>query len=64
LNPILILEHVRERLIKNISQEGAQDGMDGAIICFDKTTKKITYAAAHNNPVIIKRQRINAITCR
>lgn len=58
LEPNLILEHVRERLIKNISQEGAQDGMDGAIICFDKTTKKITYAAAHNNPVIIKNNEL------
>lgn len=52
--PNRILEHVRKRLIKNISQEGAQDGMDGILICFDRKNNSISYAAAHNKPILIK----------
>ncbi|MCC6837421.1 MAG: SpoIIE family protein phosphatase, partial [Bacteroidia bacterium] len=52
--PNRILEHVRKRLIKNISQEGAQDGMDGILICFDRKNNSITYAAAHNKPILMK----------
>ena len=51
VEPNKIFDHVRKRLIENVSQEGAQDGMDGIIICFDK--EKITYSAAHNPPVIV-----------
>ncbi|MGZ4159132.1 MAG: PP2C family protein-serine/threonine phosphatase, partial [Bacteroidia bacterium] len=49
--PNEIFDHVRQRLIENISQDGAQDGMDGILICFEKG--KITYAAAHNTPMIV-----------
>ena len=52
--PNRILEHVRKRLIKNISQEGAQDGMDGILICFDRKNNSISYAAAHNKPILMK----------
>jgi serine phosphatase RsbU (regulator of sigma subunit) len=51
--PHLVLNHVRQRLIENISQDGAQDGMDGILVCFDKTTNKLSYAAANNNPLSI-----------
>jgi serine phosphatase RsbU (regulator of sigma subunit)/Tfp pilus assembly protein PilF len=50
--PNLVLDHVRKRLIENVSQDGAKDGMDGALICFENG--KITYAAAHNPPLIIQ----------
>lgn len=51
--PGKILDHTRQRLIENISKEGHQDGMDGILICFDKSNKKITYAAGNNSPVLI-----------
>ncbi len=56
--PHEILNHVRKRLIKNLSHEGGQDGMDGAVICFDKTTNKITYASAHNAPIMVRDKNI------
>ncbi len=54
--PNKILDHVRKRLIENISQQGAQDGMDAILMCFDTTGDKvkITYSAANNSPVIIQ----------
>jgi serine phosphatase RsbU (regulator of sigma subunit) len=48
-----IFDHVRERLIENISQEGQQDGMDGILLCIDKLTREITYSAANNTPVLV-----------
>lgn len=47
-----ILDYVRDRLINSVSKEGAQDGMDGILLRF--TQGKITYAAANNNPVIVR----------
>jgi serine phosphatase RsbU (regulator of sigma subunit) len=46
---------VRERLISNISHSGAQDGMDAVLLCIENgpVSKKITYAAANNAPVVI-----------
>jgi serine phosphatase RsbU (regulator of sigma subunit) len=52
--PHEILNYVRKRLIKNLSHEGGQDGMDGTLICFDKINNTITYASAHNAPVIVR----------
>lgn len=53
--PNEILNYVRERLIRSVSKEGAQDGMDGILICFERSGSghllKITYSAAHNVPL-------------
>ncbi|HET6992133.1 MAG TPA: SpoIIE family protein phosphatase, partial [Bacteroidia bacterium] len=54
-----VFDYVRKRLIENISQSrddsgGGQDGMDAILVCFDKKNAKVTYAAAHNSPVIIR----------
>jgi serine phosphatase RsbU (regulator of sigma subunit) len=51
--PNEILNYVREQLINSILKDGAQDGMDGILLCIDKSNNTITYAAAHNNPVLI-----------
>ena len=53
LEPGEIFNYVRQRLIDTISNEGQKDGFDGIIICINKTTKVITYAAANNSPVLI-----------
>lgn len=51
--PHLIFNHVRERLIQAISQDGARDGMDGTLVCFNRQSGTITYAAANNGPIIM-----------
>jgi serine phosphatase RsbU (regulator of sigma subunit) len=48
LSPDKVLDHVRHKLIFNMDQSGGKDGMDGALLKFDKKNKKVTYAAAHN----------------
>ncbi|HET6990138.1 MAG TPA: SpoIIE family protein phosphatase, partial [Bacteroidia bacterium] len=64
--PNEILNHVRQRLIENISSSrdasgGGQDGMDAILICIDKTNNKLTYAAAHNSPVIVQNGAIKTL---
>ena len=54
--PNEILNHVRQRLIESVSQDGAQDGMDGILLCFENG--KITYAAANNAPVVVRENSI------
>ncbi|HEY6163186.1 MAG TPA: tetratricopeptide repeat protein [Bacteroidia bacterium] len=51
--PNEIFNHVRGQLIENISFEGAQDGMDGILMCFDKSSNEVSYAGANNTPVLI-----------
>jgi ligand-binding sensor domain-containing protein/serine phosphatase RsbU (regulator of sigma subunit) len=54
--PNAILNYVRERLVTSVSREGAKDGMDGILLCFESdnehTNYKITYAAGNNAPVL------------
>jgi serine phosphatase RsbU (regulator of sigma subunit) len=61
VKPNEIFNHVRKRLIENISSEGAKDGMDGILVCFEKLPSpkgeglgvRLTYAGANNFPVLI-----------
>jgi serine phosphatase RsbU (regulator of sigma subunit) len=52
--PGKIFDHVRKRLVESISHDGARDGMDGVLFCFDELSKKLAYAAAYNNPVVVR----------
>ncbi len=65
--PHEILNHCRRRLIENISQEGAKDGMDGILVCFEKVAAlaetRITYAAANNAPVIVSNNTVTYLPC-
>ena len=54
----MILDYVRQRLIKYISKDGGQDGMDATLLCFDLNTNEVTYAAANNAPIIIREGEI------
>jgi serine phosphatase RsbU (regulator of sigma subunit) len=56
--PNHILDYVRSRLINSVSRDGQKDGMDGILICLDKQTKHITYAAANNEPILITNNQI------
>jgi serine phosphatase RsbU (regulator of sigma subunit) len=51
--PNEIFNYVRKRLIESVNNEDQKDGFDGVIIRINKISKKITYAAANNHPVII-----------
>ncbi len=51
--PNLILDHTRNQLISNLSQNDSQDGMDGILVRFEKQNRRITYSAANNAPVIV-----------
>ncbi len=59
--PHEVLNHVRRRLIENISQEGARDGMDAILLCYDKQNNLLTYSAAHNAPVLVRGGRGQAL---
>jgi serine phosphatase RsbU (regulator of sigma subunit)/tetratricopeptide (TPR) repeat protein len=52
--PNEVLDYVRNRLTESISKEGQKDGMDGVLLCIDGNSDTITYAAAHNNPVLVR----------
>lgn len=58
VKPNEVLNYVRKRLVDNISNEGQKDGFDGILLCVDKKNSRITYAAAHNNPVLIENGEI------
>lgn len=52
--PGKIFNHVRSRLVESISHDGAKDGMDGILFCFDEMSRRLTYTAAYNNPIVIR----------
>lgn len=56
--PNEVFNYVRTRLIENISKEGQQDGMDGILLCFDHKNQTITYASAHNAPILISSEQL------
>lgn len=53
VEPNEVFNYVRKRLINSVSTDGQKDGMDGIFICLDKATKKLSYSAANNEPVLI-----------
>jgi serine phosphatase RsbU (regulator of sigma subunit)/rhodanese-related sulfurtransferase len=52
--PALICNYVRQKLVDSISKDGGQDGMDGILICWNRKQQKLSYAAAHNCPFIVR----------
>ncbi len=57
--PNQILDHVRNRLIENISKDGGQDGMDAVLLCIEENN--ITYAGANNSVVVISNNEIRSL---
>lgn len=58
VEPNHIFDYVRKRIIEKLSHEDQKDGMDGVLLCIDYSTKKITYAASYNAPIIIRNNEI------
>ncbi|MFO0358611.1 MAG: tetratricopeptide repeat protein [Sphingobacteriaceae bacterium] len=61
--PNEIFDYVRKRLITSISKEGQKEGFDGILMCYNEQTKKVTYSAAHNSPVIIRNSEVISCPC-
>jgi serine phosphatase RsbU (regulator of sigma subunit) len=61
LQPNEVLNYVRARLIQNIGNDGQQDGMDSILLCYDKAESKISYAAANNEPVLIRNKELTLL---
>jgi serine phosphatase RsbU (regulator of sigma subunit) len=59
--PNEVFDYVRRRLVETVSKEEQQDGFDGVLLCIDKQTGSITYAAAHNGPLIISENKLQAL---
>lgn len=59
--PNEIFEHVRQKLIENVSKEGQQDGFDGVLLCMDSITSEITYAAANNAVLLMSANSITEL---
>jgi len=59
-SPAEVFDHVRKRLITDISKEGQQDGMDGILLKTEKKNGalKIEYAGANNAPILIRSNEI------
>ena len=51
--PNQVFNYVRKRLVDSISNEQQKDGFDGILMCFNKTTGIVTYAASNNKPVLV-----------
>jgi serine phosphatase RsbU (regulator of sigma subunit) len=60
--PGKIFDYVRARLIETIGHDEQKDGFDGILVCMDITTKKISYAAANNAPILIYNKNINYLS--
>lgn len=56
--PNKIFDYVRKRLLESINNADQKDGFDGVLICFNKTTKQITYAAANNSVLLVSGQSL------
>jgi serine phosphatase RsbU (regulator of sigma subunit) len=66
LEPHLIFNHVRERLISAVSQDGGKDGMDGILARITRSGDgtgglSVTYAAANNAPVLISNGELKVL---
>lgn len=60
--PGKIFDYVRDRLIETIGKDEQRDGFDGVLICIDGNSNKISYAAAHNAPILISNNQLNTLS--
>ncbi|MCD6020154.1 MAG: protein serine/threonine phosphatase [Bacteroidetes bacterium] len=56
--PGQVFNYVRERLIETIGNDDQKDGFDGILLCMDIQTKKISYAAANNSPLLVRNKEL------
>ena len=62
IEPHLILNRLREKIIEALGQKGiiseVADGMDGSLISYDLTNKKLAYSGAYNPVFLIRDNKI------
>ncbi|MDO8998802.1 MAG: SpoIIE family protein phosphatase [Bacteroidota bacterium] len=58
--PNEIFNHVRKKLIADISKEGQQDGMDGILLKIETKNNKteVEYSGANNSPILIRNKEL------
>lgn len=61
LAPNEIFNYVRKRLIESITREEQKDGMDGTLICFDKSNGSVSYASAHNSLLLVSGKQVHVL---
>lgn len=63
--PHHILQYVRERLVNSVSRDGAKDGMDGILLCFEIKGNEltITYSAGNNPPLLYSNENLMELSC-
>ncbi len=62
IEPHLILNRLRNKIIEALGQKGiiseVADGMDGSLISYDLTSKKLVYSGAHNPIYLLRDNKI------
>lgn len=65
VRPDLILENLRAKLIKTLSQKGftgvIKDGIEGSVFCFDTMMNQFHYSGSCNSMIIIHEGELNEI---
>ena len=61
--PNQVFNYTRKRLIESITNEDQKDGFDGILVRFEKQSKRITYAASNNHPVVISNNELIHLGC-
>jgi serine phosphatase RsbU (regulator of sigma subunit) len=62
-SPEEILNYCRKRLTETVSAGGAEDGMDCTLIRIDRKSGRLSYAAANNPPVLIRKNKVLPQDC-
>lgn len=58
MEPHLVFNYVRSRLISSVSKDGQSDGFDGVLLRLNCDTKEIVYAGANSSPVLISNSEL------
>ncbi|MBI3519856.1 MAG: SpoIIE family protein phosphatase [Bacteroidetes bacterium] len=58
LEPHLVFNYVRDRLIGSVSRDGYSDGFDGVLLRINTRTREMVYAAANSAPILIANEQI------
>jgi serine phosphatase RsbU (regulator of sigma subunit) len=61
--PGKVFDFVRTRLIESISSDEHKDGFDGVLLCLNKTTGQMAYAASNTSMVIVRGNNIITLPC-
>lgn len=59
--PNEILNEARKRLQQAFYDSERKDGMDGILICLNTETKELSYAAAHNKPILVNSEGVHLL---